>query len=97
MMHEIRIEMVKKSEQELEAERTAKRMKFVMFELMNGGKIAVKAEGVESVSEFTDGYSGKRGSEIMLRGYYGRKFILKDDFATVMSRLNLALEADREV
>ena len=97
MMHEIRIEMVKKTEQELAEERMAKRMKFVMFELMNGGKIAVKAGGIEYVCEYVNAERDERGTKIKMRGYYGREYILKDDFATVLSRINLAVEEDREV
>ena len=75
-------------------------MKFVMFEDAFGAKFAVPVNRVKIVREqdYTDpdGVSQK-GTFICVAGKTEREIVLSDDFATVVSRLNLNESDGREV
>ena len=75
-------------------------MKFVMFENAFGAKCAVPVNRVKLVREqyYTDPDGVKRnGTCICVVGKYDDEIVLRDDFATVVSRLNLNASDGREV
>lgn len=75
-------------------------MKFVMFENAFGYMIAVPVNRVKLVREqgYTDpdGVS-RKGTCICVAGKTESEIVLSDDFATVVSRLNLNASDAREV
>ena len=75
-------------------------MKFVMFENAFGAKCAVPVNRVKLVreQEYTDpdGVS-RKGTYICVAGKTESEIVLRDDFATVVSRLNLNASDGREV
>lgn len=75
-------------------------MKFVMFENAFGAKCAVPVNRVKFVreQEYTDPNGVERnGTCICVVGKYDDEIVLRDDFATVVSRLNLNASDGREV
>lgn len=75
-------------------------MKFVMFENAFGTKCAVPVNRVKFVreQEYTDPDGVERnGTCILVAGLFDEEIVLRDDFATVVSRLNLNASDGREV
>ena len=75
-------------------------MKFVMFENAFGYMIAVPVNRVKLVREqdYTDqGGVSRNGTCIRVAGKTDSEIMLSDDFATVVSRLNLNASDAREV
>ena len=75
-------------------------MKFVMFENAFGYMIAVPVNRVKLVREqgYTDpGGVSRNGTCICVSGKTESEIVLSDDFATVVSRLNLNASDAREV